>query len=293
MLKKQRDFLRLRHAKDHDDGTLKNPLFLKVCKPRWMIIISVVLLFFSAMAICIGATYIPWFQIESVTVQGVSTINVESVDKTVRQALADAAFPMCSSANIYSTSTSNIESLIVQLFAVESAKVVRSGQSFSVDIQEKITTIALRTKEKTAMLDTRGFFVRDATLEESRAIDVRIGVAAQNPEETLLILQGDMPIVINTENESITELPENSAKTILTISMKLPTNGIHAVAYEINGTQSPYVRVDTTLPYDLYFSLSEDVDEQLRALRAVITANNFVSPKEYIDLRFGAYVYKK
>lgn len=293
MLKKQRDFLRIRHAKDHDDGTLKNPLFLKVCKPRWMIIISVVLLFLSAIAICIGATYISWFQIESITVQGASTISVQSIDEAVRRAIADAALPMCSNTNIYSTSTSNIENTIARSFAVESVRVIRSGKSFSVDIQEKITTIALKTKEKTIMLDTHGLFVRDATLEESRAIDIRIGAATQNPEETIPILHGDMPIVINTQSEPAAQLPENSAKTILAISTKLPTNGMHAIAYKVDGLQAPYVRIDTTLPYDLYFSLLEDVDEQLRALRAVITANDFVPPKEYIDLRFGAYVYKK
>lgn len=294
MLKKQRNFLRLRHAKAHDDGTLKNPLFLKIKTPRWrigaMIVGSIVIIVAGA----IGITHIPFLQLETVTINGTVTLDAQVMEQSIREHIAQKRLPFCSFTNVYFTKLNTLEDALMTQFPLQSVSVVRQGQSLEVLVKEKVTTIALRTKEKTAMLDVTGTYVRDATFEESRAIDIRIGTATAAPDELIITLQPDMPIVMNTQNDSITTLSTASTTALIALAQQLPLNGMHALAFYVDGLDAPFVRIDTTETYDIYADIAlRTVEEQMTALHAIVTAEGFVPPKEYIDLRFGAYVYTK
>lgn len=294
MVKKQRDFLRLRHAKAHDDGTLKNPLFLKLQAPRWRTGAAAIAVLAAIIAISIGVTHIPIFQLQTVAIHGAVTLNAQAIEQTIRDYIAKKRLPLCSPTNVYFTRLAALEAYIETQFPLQSVSVTREGQSLTVSVVEKVTTVALRTKEKTAMLDTSGAYVRDATAEESRAIDIRIGTATAEPDELVTALQPDMPIIINTHNDSITELSQSSTTTFISLSEHLPLNGVHPTAFFIEGLDAPFVRIETTEGYDVYVDIAlRSTEEQMQALRAVITAEDFVPPNEYIDLRFGAYVYKK
>ncbi len=294
MLKKQRDFLRLRHAKAHDDGTLKNPLFLKMKTPRWRIGAAMFTGALVMVAAGIGITYIPIFQLDTVTVHGTVTLDPKQIEQTIRESIARKQLPLCAPTNVYFPRRVWLENEVMLQFPLQSISITRHGQSLEVSVTEKVTTVALRTKEKTAMLDVAGAYVRDATFEESRAIDIRIGTATATTDELVITLQPDMPIVINTQNETVTELSRTSATAFIALAEGLPMNGMHAIALYIDGLDAPFVRIDTTAGYDVYVDIGlRSIEEQMQALSAVISSDNFVAPQEYIDLRFGAYVYKK
>lgn len=294
MVKKQRDFLRLRHAKAHVDGTLKNPLFLKIKTPRWRVGAAVIFSGFTIVTAIIGVTYIPFLQLGDVTVNGTVTLDPNQIQQKVTEHIARARLPFSSSTNIYFSRLNRLENAIMSEFPLQSVSIQRNGRSLNIEVTERVTTIALRTKEKTVMLDITGTYVRDATLEESRAIDIRIGTAAATPDEIVMMLQPDMPVVVNTQNEAVTEVAQAAATAYIALTEALPIHGMHAIALYIDGLDAPYVRIDTTAEYDIYADISfRSVEEQLQALHAVISANDFVAPQEYIDLRFGAYVYKK
>jgi hypothetical protein len=294
MLKKQRNFLRLRHAKAHDDGTLKNPLFLKIKTPRWRIGAAVVAGLLAIVAASIGITHIPVLQLQSVAIHGTVTLDTQAIEQTIREYIAQKRLPLCSPTNVYFTRLDALESYVESQFPLQSVSVTREGQSLDASVVEKVTTVALRTKEKTAMLDVTGAFVRDATFEESRAIDIRIGSATVQTDELVIALQSDMPIVINTRNDSVTALSASSTAAFIALAEQLPINGMHALAFYIDGLDAPFVRVDTTEGYDVYVDIGlRSIEEQMQALHAVISADGFTAPNEYLDLRFGAYVYRK
>jgi hypothetical protein len=294
MVKTQRNFLRLRHAKAHDDGTLKNPLFLKIKTPRWRIGAAVVGGIVAFTAACIGATYIPVLQLQTVAVHGTITLSPEDIEHVVRNHIASARLPLCSRTNVYFTRLASLEDDVMTRFPLQSVTITRQGQMLDIALLEKVTTIALRTKEKTVMLDVTGAYVRDATAEESRAIDIRIGSATPAPDELIITLQPDMPIIMNAHNDSITALSASSTAVFIALAQQLPINGMHATAFYIDGLDAPFVRIDTTEGYDLYVDIGlRTVEEQMKALHTIVTAEGFVPPSKYIDLRFGAYVYMK
>lgn len=294
MLKKQRNFLRLRHAKAHDDGTLKNPLFLKMKTPKWRVGATIVGIVLVTIAGGIGITHIPVLQLEAVTIQGVVTLDAAEIEQAVREYIAEKRLPFCSSTNVYFTRRDALEAYMMTRFPLQSIAVTQHGQSLEVSVTEKMTTVALRTKEKTAMLDVAGAYVRDATFEESRAIDIRIGTATAAPDELVITLQPDMPIIMNTQNDSVTALSSASTAAFIALAQQLPLNGMHARAFYLDGLDAPFVRIDTTEGYDVYVDIGlRTVDEQMEALHAIVTADGFTPPSEYIDVRFGAYVYTK
>ena len=294
MVKQQRNFLRLRHARAHVDGALKNPLFLKMKTPRWRIVLSI----FTGCVLCIfgaiAATHIPIFQLHSVSITGNTLVDARAVEQSIRDTVAHTRIPFVAKTNITFTKISDIEQALMSQFPLQSILIQRDGQSLHVEIVEKITTIALRTQEKTVFLDVSGAYVRDATPEESRAIDIRTERDAPQPDEAVFPLQPDMPIVINTQNETGTSLSSTTAQWCITLSEQLPRYGMHVRAMYFDGIQAPFARIDTTEPYDVYLDVgTRSIQEQLHALDAVLAADPPVIPKEYIDLRFGAYVYTK
>lgn len=294
MVKLGRDFLRLRHAKAHDDGTLKNPLFIKPKKPLWIF-----WAFFSAgilatIGLFIGLTHLPMFQVHSITINGVVTLNQNHLQDIARESLHRSWCIGCSKTNLYLPNKATITEALLNSGGIEQVEVTRQNQELIINLEEKITTIALRTKEKTAMLDVDGKYVRDATTEESRAIDLRLGTAVAQDQEAIFPLQTDMPIIINTQNETTTEFSALLAERFLELSDELPRAGFHAISYSVDGLAAPFVRINTTANFDLLVDLYQrTVDEQIDSLQAIISDEKYVEPKEYIDLRFGAYVYFK
>jgi hypothetical protein len=244
--------------------------------------------------VTIGATHIPVLQLQAVTIHGVVTLDPYAIEQAVRDHIATHRLPLCSTTNVYFTRLNTLEEALAQQFPLQSITVTRVGQSLDVAITEQVTTIALRTKEKTVMLDVTGVYVRDATFEESRAMDIRIGTATAEPDELVITLQPDMPIIMNTHNDAVTALSAASTAAFLAFAEQLPMNGMHAVVFYLDGLDAPFARIDTTEAYDVYVDIgSRSVEEQMSALHAIVSADDFVPPKEYIDVRFGAYVYIK
>ena len=242
----------------------------------------------------IGITHIPALQLSTVAAHGTVTLDSQQIEQTIREYIARKRLPLCSSTNVYLTHMNALETYVMTQFPLQSVSITRQGQSLNVALVEKVTTVALRTKEKTAMLDVTGAYVRDATFEESRAIDIRVGNATAASDELVATLQPDMPVVINTQSESITALSASSTTAFIALAEQLPINGIHALAFYLDGLNAPFVRIDTAEGYDVYVDIGlRTIEEQMQVLHAVVSADDFAVPDEYLDLRFGAYVYKK
>lgn len=293
MLKKQRDFLRLRHAKEHIDGVRKNPFFFRAPPKRWIMIGAGALIMTSVIATVIGVTYLPIFRLTSISISGTTVLNPEEIRMNINETIANYGYPLIARDNIYLVRTSAIEQRLMQGFALESASVQRNGTTLEASVREKIMTIVLRTKEKTIFLGLDGAFVRDTTAEESRAIDVRIGTAVATEGEVLAPLQVDMPIILNTKNDPASALSVESVTHVLSIATLLKNRGVNVKTFTFDGATALFTRVDTDQPYDLLFDLNRSVVEQITALAAILDKQEFSTPAEYIDLRFGAYVYVK
>ncbi len=293
MLKKQRDFLRIRHAKEYIDGVRKNPLFFKAPPKRWVVAGVGALIVMCSIAGIIGLTYIPAFQLTEISVTGTMVLDRTEMQRHVEDFIRSHGYPFISKHNAYLMNVAAIEADLLQNFALDGASVQHDGRTIVVDVKEKIMTIALRTKEKTMFLDVNGSYVRDATAEESRAIDVRIGSAVLTEGETLVPLQSDMPIILDTQNDPATTLAHESVTHVLDIVTSLKQRGILIKTFTFDGATALFTRVDTNQSYDIYFDLNASIAEQMSVLAAILTKPGFTEPSEYIDLRFGAYVYVK
>lgn len=291
MLKKQRNFLRLRHAKAHDDGTLKNPLFSKPAQSKWLTVATIVLALVGVVTAMIGVTYIPFFSVTNIHLTGNTVLSTNEMVQTAWGAVDAVPLPLVHKRSIFFNPTQRVRSALESHFSLETLTVTRNGQDIHIEIKEKITTLALRSKEKTAFLDLSGTYIRDATAEESRAIDVLIGSAEPREGETLVPIQSEMPVILNTQNDADPQLPPTSTTAILALEKALTAMGIQPTTYSIDGLAAPWTKVDT-MQYDIYFDLTRSVDDQIRMLAATLNQNT-VTPTEYVDVRFGAYVYVK
>jgi hypothetical protein len=134
-------------------------------------------------------------------------------------------------------------------------------------------------------------YIRDATAEESHAIDVLIGSAEQKEGEVLTPLQSEMPVILDTQNDAEPKLTTASTIAIIALEKNLIAMGITPKTYSIDGLAAPWTKVDTS-QYDIYFDLTRSIDDQIRMLAATLSQNT-VTPSQYVDVRFGAYVYVK
>ncbi len=293
MLKKQRDFLRIRHAKEYLDGVRKNPFFLKAPPKRWLMVGAGALMMTGIIAGVVGLTYIPMFRLTGISVSGTIVINPDDIKSAIQVIVTNHGYPLIDRQNIYLINTSAIESRLMQAFALDSVNVERNGTVLEATVKEKITTVVLRTKEKTIFLGLDGAYVRDATAEESHAIDVRIGTAPATEGETLAALQADMPIILDTQNDPATSLSIQSISHVLDIVTSLKQRGTAVTAFAFDGATTLFTRVNTDQSYDLFFDLNHPISAQIATLAAIINTPGFSAPSEYIDLRFGAYVYVK
>lgn len=291
MLKKQRNFLRLRHAKAHDDGALKNPLFSKPTQSKWLTAATIVLALVGVVTATIGVTYIPFLSVTSVNLTGAAILNTNEMVQTSWTAVDNVPLPLVNKRSIIFSPTQRVRNALQSHFALETLTVTRTGQNIHIEIKEKVTTLALRTKEKTSFLDLSGAYIRDATAEESRAIDVLIGSAEPTEGEALTPIQTEMPVILNTQNDADPKLPIASTTAILTLEKALIAMGIQPKTYSIDGLAAPWTKVDTDR-YDIFFDLTRSIDDQVRMLAATLNQNT-VTPTEYVDVRFGAYVYVK
>ena len=206
-------------------------------------------------------------------------------------AVDNVPLPLVNKRSIIFSPTQRVRNALQSHFALETLTITRNGQNIHIEITEKVTTLALRTKEKTAFLDLSGAYIRDATAEESRAIDVLIGSAEPTEGEVLTPIQTEMPVILNTQNDSDPKLPTASTTAIIALEKSLNNMGIQPKTYSIDGLAAPWTKVDTS-QYDIYFDLTRPVDDQIRMLAATLSQNT-VTPTEYVDVRFGAYVYVK
>lgn len=291
MLKKQRNFLRLRHAKAHDDGTLKNPLFSKPTQSKWLTAATIVLACIGIVTAIIGVTYIPFLNVTSIDITGATILNTDEMMQTAWTAVDDVSLPLVDKRSILFSPVQRIKSSLQSHFALDELAVTRSGQNIHIEIKEKVTTLALRTKEKTAFLDLSGVYIRDATAEESRAIDELIGSAEPKEGESLPPIQAEMPVILDTQNDADPKLSASSTTAILALEKSLLGMGIQPKTYSIDGLAAPWTKVDTN-QYDIYFDLTRPIEDQVRMLTATLSQST-VTPKEYVDVRFGAYVYVK
>src|SRR3989338_1223041 len=101
MLKKQRDFLRLRHAKEYIDGVRKNPFFFKAPPKQWIMIGAGALMMAALIAGTIGLTYLPMFRLTSISVSGTTIINPEEIQKSIEYTIANHGYPLIARDNIY------------------------------------------------------------------------------------------------------------------------------------------------------------------------------------------------
>lgn len=291
MLKKQRNFLRLRHAKAHDVGTLKNPLFSKPAQSKWLTAATIALAMVGVVTALIGVTYIPFFSVTSINLTGAAILNTNEMVLIGWNAVDDVPLPLVNKRSIIFSPAKRVRDTLESRFALEAITVTRNGQSIHIEIKEKVTTLALRTKEKTSFLDLSGVYIRDASTEESRAIDVLIGSAEPAEGEILTPIQTEMPIILNKQNDADTKLTVASTTAILALEKALTAMSIHPKTYSIDGLAAPWTKVDTD-QYDIFFDLTRSIDDQVRMLAATLNQNT-VTPKEYVDVRFGAYVYVK
>lgn len=293
MIKKQRDFLRLRHAKQYDEGTRKNPFFFKAPPKRMLVAIVLALCGIAISVLAIGFTHLPWFQLSSVSISGVITLDSTALEQTVRSTIDHRKLPFISKHFIPILPRNRVRTALLDAFPLADVFLEVHGTALTITVTERVTNVVWRNSERTTFFNLSGEYVRDATPEESRVIDIRQGLVPAPSEPEPIIVPHDMPVIVNTNNDNAESLSTELIAHIMSTQKQLAEQGILTQYVLMDGVRAPWARWVTDQQYDLLFDLARDSATQIAALRSVTGAPGFIPPDEYIDLRFGAYVYMK
>lgn len=289
--------MRFFEAKAHGSQGMGNPLFPRKESPksRWPWIIAVMLATGVVTSIA-GIVYGPYFEIETIEVNGTVTLAPEDIDAELqKQLLLKRLFVLPNSHRLFFDAAS-AEVMLQKNFPLKSVDIQKNGSTLTVVIEEDIFMVAFRSGEAIYWLDPTGKIIRVAEPNEMAAVLTKVGVSV--PEGTsLAVINNDMPVI--QEKTATERLPDEQVVTevvidnVIAFSHGLRSVGINPNEFVSDDIGLPWFTVTSDKPYTILFDATKDVNTQLSVLKAVVE-ERFATPGDvprYIDVRFGNRVY--
>ena len=291
---KHRNFLRAWHAKQYDGRPRKNPFFPdRESIPRFKVLVFMI----GGGALLVGGIslfiFAPIMSVQAVTIQGLTTIAPSEVEQVVHEQRAKRRWFIAPQNNAYLLDKEAIAMTLEQRFQFESLSVERKGREVIISAKERILEVALQSGGKTFFLGIDGTLVREASPEESRALDVRLGKITLGEGESLPHLQPTMPILIDLSASEHPVLSSDRVHDVLDLNERLLARNITPSTYTFTNFNEPWTRVQSTQSYAILIDITQNLTTQLELLDVILHQTTDPIPYEYIDVRFGDHVYVK
>ncbi|MFH1315230.1 MAG: hypothetical protein ABIH67_02415, partial [Candidatus Uhrbacteria bacterium] len=206
-------------------------------------------------------------------------IATESISQIVEQELSKQRFLLFPANNRWLINEEKIQEKLYEHFVFDSIDLQIKGKSLNVTVKERVSTLIWQTTDKSYFVDLTGTIIREST-------------------ETDLEMILDYPTFIDQTNAQIaigqSVLSENMVQGAINFDYLSEQINIPVESFRVEDYEIGWLAAKSKEGYWILFDPSNDLEPQINnleiVLRESITNPNLV---QYIDLRFGDYVYYK
>ncbi len=262
----------------------------------WLIL-GVIGLFF----LCYLIFWTGIFSIDTIEVRGNQAISSQEIEQIITEQSDKRRWALFSQNNILFFNTATAAATIDQRYILDSVAVKkRAPQRILIELQERDSQATWVTGDQYYTIDPNGIILKQLPVANVVVVTGEAGEEAVGGEELLDLSAVDQsrPIIIDDAAQSVdvgqTAVDAQQLVFIDYLHQQLPQENITPERYRIPEEGSSDVFVDTTAGYALYFDSTDQHEQQLINLRAILKNKiQADSTIEYIDLRFGEKVYIK
>ncbi len=256
--------------------------------------------------------YLPFFQINDVTINGLKTINYNDIHGfVVQRYLRKGLIPLN---NYFLVRTNKIVNDLNSQYAVESVEVKKVFPGIlNITVKEKITSIIYDNGSSYSLLDNQGMVIKIISVYQEN-IDLNatstVYFQATSTTSTPVLPQKhkpsikqianeyyDLPIFYDERHVPIYEkktdvLPPEIINFLIDWHLLIRSEGIGEVKYFESNNLSAGISVYLNKSWKIYIQPSVSIDKQISNLKILLSSKE-VKPNEYIDLRFGERIFWK
>jgi cell division septal protein FtsQ len=230
----------------------------------------------------------PYFSINKIEISGLEKINYDEIRAIVDEQVASHRFFIFSQNNIFIFDEESAKNKLNEKYALNLLKINKSLPGvIKVFLEEKKPALVWKTAEKFYLIDWEGVVIREITETEvseypGNQPGAKMAVVFDDSNASLAIKN---KILTSEAVQTINELQNNLSRT----TRLLISN------FSMANHNDSTIKVRTSEGWDIYFSLTNDLNAQIVKLSAFLVEKNLEERKglQYVDLRFEDRVYYK
>lgn len=274
--------------------------------------------------------YLPFFQINTVAINGLRVINQSEIDNYIHDKyIAHGWWPKN---NYFLMNSKKIAADITGKYAVNKVEIKKIfSHEIEINIEEKITSIIYDNGQDYYLLDSEGTVVKTIEIDReplsnnpifnetgsafssttspdtaTSTASLQITVTSTQNSTTdahkpaYIKFSGEyygMPIFydarhLNVHDKQVRVLSGELIQSIIGWKQALKDNGVGDVNYFTSNNPTAGITAVLSRPWSIMIQPTNDMQEQIQNLKTIL-ANPEVKPTEYIDLRFKERVFWK
>lgn len=262
--------------------------------------------------------YLPFFQINEVSITGLKTINYDEMHEYVLQKyLRKGLIPLN---NYFLIRPGKISNNLSNKYAIKNVEVKKIFPGIlSINVTEKISTIIYDNGSSYSLLDGQGMVIKIIDIYKSESqIPALTAITSTTLPEILTTSTtsttpttskhrpeiqkfsseyGDLPIFYDERQPNIYEkqtdiISPEIIRFIIDWQAQMRSEGIGEVKYFESNNLSAGISVYINRTWKILIQPRNPINQQINNLKVLLTSRE-VRPTEYVDLRFGERVFWK
>jgi len=277
-MRRRRNFFKKYHLKRYQSRRFQNPYFHQVRKNKrtnWKHLLIVI----GCLALFVLFFYIPFLRIISVKIIGTEHIAPESISQIVEDELGKQRFLLFPANNRWLINEEKIQEKLYEHFVFDSIELQTKGKTLNVTVKERVSTLVWQTTERSYFVDLAGTIIREIT-------------------ELDLVTIFNYPSFTDQTNAEIaigqTVLSENMVQGAIDFDYLSEQINVQVESFRVEDYEIGWLAAKSEDGYWILFDPNNDLEPQINNLEIVLRESiSNPSLVQYIDLRFGDYVYYK
>ena len=258
--------------------------------------------------------YLPFFQINTVTINGLRLINHDEIQNYINDKYIKSGY--WPKNNYFLVNPKKISADISSKYAVNKVEIKKIfSHEVQINIEEKITSIIYDNGQNYYLLDSEGTVVKilegnfaptgtttesSAVISTTTASTTTLTASADTHKPNYLKFTSEyygLPMFydarrLNVHENQINVLPPSLIKSMIDWKQALKSDGVGEVHYFTSNNPTAGLTAVLSRPWSVMIQPTNDMVIQLQNLKTILT-NSTIKPTEYIDLRFEERVFWK